>query len=156
MVTDSLVARAIVLAQAIGKGMHQRGDDAWLRSELTLAQIRCLFVVVVHGPISIGGIGERLRVGLPSASTLADRLVEQGLVDRREDPTDRRRTLASATPAGADLAERLRQGSMDTLRAWLGALRREDLAALVQGMEAIAEVAELTACTPRPAEGAQP
>jgi DNA-binding MarR family transcriptional regulator len=148
------VARALELTRAIGQGLHQSGDDLWLQCDVTLPQLRCLFVVTLRGPLSISGVAQQLRIGLPTASALIDRLVERGLVRRREDPQDRRRTLASATEAGATLAENLRQGSIQTLREWLLALGPEDLAALVQGLEAVVAVGGLTGCPAlRPNEG---
>jgi DNA-binding MarR family transcriptional regulator len=138
---EELVDRAILLSKTVAQRMH-RSDNAWLRCELTLAQMRCLFTVVGAGPLSIGGVGERLGIGLPSASALVDRLVEQELAVRREDPGDRRRTLVSATAAGTTLAERLRQGSMETMRGWLRQLRPQDMASLLRGLEALARVAD--------------
>lgn len=146
MTDEPTALRAARLAKAIARGLHVRSEGAWHQVELTLAQLRCLFVVSDQGPISIGGVAGHLGIGLPSASALVDRLVEQGFVQRREDPQDRRRTLASATEAGASLADQLRQGSMQTMLEWLHALRPEDLSALVQGLEALARVAGLPEC----------
>jgi MarR family transcriptional regulator, organic hydroperoxide resistance regulator len=144
MPDEALVARAIQLSRAIARGVHGGHDDVWRRCELTLPQLRCLFLLSGQGPMPIGGVARELGIGLPSASSLVDRLVDQGLVQRREDPMDRRRTLASTTASGSALADQLRQGSVQTLRGWLGALRREDLRALVQGLAAVVEAAELT------------
>lgn len=150
MRNDPRVDQALDLTRAVGKGLHMLGDDVWLRCDVTLPQLRCLFVVTFRGPISIGGIAQQLHIGLPTASSLIDRLVERGLVQRREDPQDRRRTLASATEAGATLAEDLRQGSTQALREWLQALRPEDLSALIQGLQAIVQVAGLENQCPVP------
>lgn len=49
-------------------------------------------------PLSI--IGDRLMVHPTSVTNAIDRLVDQGLVQRRADPADRRRVLASLTNAG--------------------------------------------------------
>ena len=146
MTDDPAPLRAAKLTKAIARGLHVRGDRAWLQIELTLPQLRCLFVVSDQGPIPIGGVAAQLGIGLPSASALVDRLVEQGFVQRREDPHDRRRSLASATEAGASLGDQLRQGSMQTMLEWLRALRPADLSALVQGLEALVRVAGLPEC----------
>ncbi|MBO0687470.1 MAG: MarR family transcriptional regulator, partial [Candidatus Dormibacteraeota bacterium] len=148
----SLVTQARELSQALFRALHQEGDDAWRSCELSLPQLRCLFLLTFHGPMSIGGVARGLGIGLPSASVLVDRLVEHGLVQRREDPMDRRRALASATEAGTALAERLRQGSVQTLNRWLTALDKKELEALVQGLGALVRVAELAGCPAVPAE----
>ena len=150
----SLVSQARELSQALFRALHREGDDAWRSCELSLPQLRCLFLVTFHGPMSIGAVARGLGIGLPSASVLVDRLVDQGLAQRREDPVDRRRALASATTTGTTLAERLRQGSVQTLNRWLTAMGKEDLGALVQGLGALVRVAELADCPPLVADEA--
>lgn len=147
----SLVRQARELSQALFRALHREGDDAWRSCELSLPQLRCLFLLSFDGPMSIGGVGRGLGIGLPSASVLVDRLVDQGLVQRREDPMDRRRALASATSEGTALAERLRQGSAQTLDRWLNALGKQDLEALVQGLGALVRAADPAGCPAVPA-----
>ncbi len=57
-----------------------------------------------HLPLSL--IGERLMVHPTSVTNLIDRLEAQGLVARATDVADRRRTLASLTPAGRRVLKR--------------------------------------------------
>lgn len=52
------------------------------------------------GKLPLSKIGERLMVHPTSVTSLVDRLVQQGLVHRESDAEDRRRVLASLTPAG--------------------------------------------------------
>ncbi len=52
------------------------------------------------GSLPLSKIGERLMVHPTSVTNAIDRLVAQELVAREIDPTDRRRVLASLTPAG--------------------------------------------------------
>lgn len=52
------------------------------------------------GSLPLSKIGERLMVHPTSVTNLIDRLVADGLVDRQVDHVDRRRVLASLTPAG--------------------------------------------------------
>jgi DNA-binding MarR family transcriptional regulator len=144
-----LVERGLDLYREAALSLHERGMPAWHQVELSVAQLRALFALVDGGPMPIGGLAARLRIGLPAASSLVERLVAQGLAGRREDRLDRRRTLAEPTGAGAALAERLRQGSREVLRARLERMQRGDLEALVRGLEA------LVAGGSRPASGSQ-
>jgi len=137
MRSDLLVDRGLTLYRNLTRLLHERGAPAWLQTELTFAQLRALFTLADYGPTPIGRAAGRLGIGLPAASSLVDRLVEQGLVRRREDPFDRRRTLAETTEAGQALAQRLRQGSREALRAWLEQMDGDDLVALVRGLEAL-------------------
>ena len=140
MRSERLVDRGLTLYRDLSRVLHERGAPAWLQTELTFAQLRALFTLADYGPTPIGGVASRLGIGLPAASSLVDRLVEQGLVQRREDPLDRRRTLAQTTGAGQALSQRLRQGSREALRAWLEQMDGEDLTSLVRGLEALLSI----------------
>jgi DNA-binding MarR family transcriptional regulator len=97
---EDLVERGLDLYRVACHALHELGAPAWYQVELSVAQLKALFTLVDGGPTPIGGVAARLSIGLPAASSLVDRLVDQGLVKRREDPLDRRRTLAEPTFAG--------------------------------------------------------
>ena len=134
--------RGLDLYRTALRALHELGAPAWYQVELSLAQLKALFTLVDAGSMPIGGVAGRLGIGLPAASSLVDRLVDQGLVKRREDPLDRRRTLAEPTAAGEALAQRLRHGSREALRAWLEQMEHDDLEALVRGLTAMVAVAQ--------------
>ena len=67
--------------------------------ELTMAQAKVMYVVMAAGPLRMSELAARLGIGSSSASELADRLVELGLLQRNEEPDDRRQVVVSATPA---------------------------------------------------------
>lgn len=125
----------------IVRALHGRSAD-WRGVELTMAQLKTLVVLVDDGPYAIGEVAQALGVSLPNASHLVDRLVRLGLARRTEDAVDRRRTLASATPAGDELLRGLREGARDAMRAALRRLEPGDLAALRQGLAALARAIE--------------
>lgn len=50
--------------------------------------------------VTVGHIAEALQVRQSSASLLVDRCVKRGLLERGEDPLDRRRAVISLTPEG--------------------------------------------------------
>lgn len=138
---EDLRERGLTLFQATTRALHEQGSPAWQDVELSVAQLKALFTLVDGGPTPIGGVAARLRIGLPAASSLVDRLVDHGLVERREDRLDRRRTLAEPTAAGEALAERLRQGSREVLRSCLERMDPDDLEALVRGLAAMVALA---------------
>src|SRR2546423_12821452 len=97
---EEVVERVLELYEATVRALHEQGAPAWHQVELSVAQLKALFALVDGGSMPIGGVAARLRIGLPAASSLVDRLVDHGLVERREDRGDRRRTLAQPTRAG--------------------------------------------------------
>src|ERR671939_556833 len=94
---DALVDEVVQAQTTILRALHDRPVPAWLSLDLTIGQLRALFVLFQVGPTPIGQLGATLGLGKPAASLLVDALVQHGLVERREDPSDRRRTFVSLT-----------------------------------------------------------
>ncbi len=108
----------------------------WAELDLTLAQIKVLFVLADEEAATIGQVGELLGIGQSTASHLVERLVQVGLAARVEDPADRRRAVPRLTPRGEDLVDRLLGGG-DALPAALPHLDDAALVAIGQSLEAL-------------------
>lgn len=113
----------------------------WRDLDISMQQLRAMYLLRDEEEASVGRLAELFGIGLPAASLLADRLVRAGYVERRGDPSDRRRVLLSLTRAGLRLVTDLREGNHSLLRRWMSSLSPEDLAALTRGWRALAEVA---------------
>ncbi|HJT54965.1 MAG TPA: MarR family transcriptional regulator [Ktedonobacteraceae bacterium] len=120
------------------RGLKATIGQAWMQIDLTLPQMRTLFVLA-EGPLVIGQIAQRLGIGLSTGGHLVDRLVQAGLAERTEDVEDRRRTLARLTPKGEELLARLLSG-IQQMQVWLHEVDQDDLAAFLQGLRAINRV----------------
>ena len=93
---------------------------------ITMAQAKVLHVLSA-GPIHMSELVARLRVTPSTTSGLVEKLVEQGLAARAEDPADRRQVIVSVLPAGLELMERFRELNSRQLRALLRTLPATDL-----------------------------
>lgn len=134
------VDEAVAAYERVHEAFVSATEEEWAQLDLTVKQLRALFVLARAGSIPVSGLAERLGTRLPSTSVLVDRLVHAGLVERSSDPEDRRRVLLVPTDQGFDLMKRLRQGSVE-LRGWLLALSPETLDGLTAGLRALGEVA---------------
>ena len=114
----------------------------WVGLSLTLSQLTALFVLYRRGGLPIGELGRLLGLRKPAASLLVNALVAEGLVERREDPRDRRRTLAQLTPRAQALLAEHYTGSRQQFASWLAQLDAADLASLSRGLRALASVAQ--------------
>lgn len=74
---------------------------------LTLPQMVALHVLRHATPLSLQGLTDHLQLSPSATSTLVDKLVAKGFVDRTENPDDRRQKRIELTPAGAELLDRL-------------------------------------------------
>ena len=78
-----------------------------LAPEVSLAQLRTLVMISTHGAMNLTAVAEGLGVNPSNASRTCDRLVRDGLLDRREDTADRRSIQLSLTRQGQKVVEKL-------------------------------------------------
>jgi DNA-binding MarR family transcriptional regulator len=115
-VVDGLMAVSRMLVGHAARSLAQ------LDANVTLPQFRTL-VVLATGPRRTIDLAAELRVQPSAATRMCDRLVRKDLVARYERPDDRRASWVMLTDGGKELvAEVMRR-------------RREDLTAVVKGME---------------------
>lgn len=110
--------------------------------DLPRHQLRALFVVAKHGPTSVSALADATHASLASTSSLADRLVRSGHLDRGPDATDRRRVLLSVTPAGLRLVARLEARFHERFERLVSAMGPDARAALGIGLEDIIRAAD--------------
>ncbi len=70
---------------------------------LSTPQIHALMYIFHAGACQVSDLGLLADVSNAAASQLAERLVKQGLVERREDPTNRRNKLLTLSEKGKGL-----------------------------------------------------
>jgi DNA-binding MarR family transcriptional regulator len=89
--------------------MHRsmRGWGRYAKSTgLSMPQFSILMQLHHRGNCGIGDISERFDVTTAAASQLAEKLVQSGLIQRGEDPQDRRAKLLNLTDKGRELIQR--------------------------------------------------
>ena len=125
----------------VQKAIQERTVADWVDAELSAAQLKTLFLVVFKKPSTVSGLSDLLGVGQPTASHLVEKLVQAGLLERTENPQDRRSVQVRPTEAGQELVRRLWQGRRDFLRSWLKRLSSRDMSALWEGLSALQQIA---------------
>ena len=138
---ESLIDEVVGDMAAVYASLQELKVPTWLRLDLTMAQFRALVVVNHRRGITVGELGCQLSIGQSAASLLADHLVRRGLVERTEDPADRRRALLGCSPAGEALLAELRQLSQKNLKEWLELLSDEELEGVARGLRVLSQAA---------------
>lgn len=89
---------------------HQRASAIFqthMAESLTPQQYAALIKIRDFGSVSQNQLGRAVAMDPATSQGVVQRLIGKHLVQRRNDPQDRRRTLLTLTPAGEELAERL-------------------------------------------------
>ena len=115
-------------------------------AEHGLSEARAIPVLHIarSGGMRQGALAEELGMEGPSLVRLLDQLCLAGLVERRDDPTDRRAKTLHVTDAGRDLAAKLERLLEDVRANLLGGVSDADLAATVRTFSALKAAVETT------------
>jgi DNA-binding MarR family transcriptional regulator len=73
--------------------------------QLTVAELAAVHLIDRHGELRVGDIASLLDITLPAASRVVAVLVDQDLVIRGEDPTDRRARVLKLSETGLALID---------------------------------------------------
>lgn len=87
-------------------------------SGLSMPQFTIIMRLYHHGMCGVSDVSSHLEVTNAAASQLVDRLVQQGLLDRAEDPHDRRAKQITLSAKGRALVEK----GIEARHRWLEGL----------------------------------
>ena len=135
------IERVLQHSQQIFRCLHSGQAQAWLTVDLTMPQLKALVCVAQSGDAPSGQIARGLGVSLSTVTGIVDRLSEQGLVTRREDPGDRRVTRVQPTSSGRQLVEDLLRYRDELLTTLLAELAPDDLAMIERAFVCLANAA---------------
>jgi DNA-binding MarR family transcriptional regulator len=107
-------------------GPRPDSPSSWPARDMTLGQLRTLFMIRSEGPVSIGRIAESIGIGAAAASGYVERIERHGLVERRHRTDDRRIVDCHLTEAGRRLLDELAGVRVEALRRALGVLTAEE------------------------------
>jgi len=136
--TRARMAEAVIQAMA-ELVLSQKNADVpnWLDLDLTVSQLRAVYLLAYHGTLSIGELAGLLKLGYPATSVLVQQLVRQQLAERSEDTRDRRRSWVSLTERGAQLVGDRREQREAQFMPRLNRLSDEKLRGLQRGLKAL-------------------
>ncbi len=108
---------------------------------ITLQQWRVLVVVSQFGPLYPGALAEWMGVHPSNATRACDALVRARLLDRREDPGDRRRMALTLTRKGEKLVATLLEHRRRAIAAILDEMPATQRRKLATAMQEFADAA---------------
>ncbi len=114
----------------------------WGNRDLTMPQLRVMLILSPLGVITPGALAEIMHVTPSTITGLTDRLAKQGLIVRREDPSDRRSVRLSLSEEGRRAIGELETAGRAYLMEILEKLPADHLEHLAQLLEELLAAAE--------------
>lgn len=111
---------------------------------LSFSQINILMRLVHSGSTSVSEIGEQLGVTNAAASQAVDRLVGLGLIERTEDPEDRRTKQLALTQKGHATIEKGIEARSKWIEGLTNALNPEQQKMIISALTLLTEAAQKT------------
>ena len=119
---------------------QRRASREGVGDSVTHAQFRVLRTLDgAERPLRLSELAAQLGIVPRSATSVVDDLEAARLVARQPDPHDRRATLVSLTPDGAQILTTLRQKRRDVMESQLARLNPAEQSTLIALLERLAE-----------------
>jgi DNA-binding MarR family transcriptional regulator len=119
-----------------------RPTEAGLAADLTPTRIAVLLNTVRNGPIRLADVAEQEGLNPTLLSRTVANLAQDGLVTRTADETDRRSAWLNATPAGRELADRIRTQRTHAVQVGLEQLSLKDRKLVEAALPALEQLAQ--------------
>lgn len=137
---DQLVTALLTASRAlVGVSARSLAD---VEEKVTITQFRTLVVLRAHGESRLNRLSERLRVNASTALRTVDRLIAGGLVERRENPADRREVRIELTARGRSLVDEVTARRREAIETIVRGMPASQRAGMVEALLAFAEAAE--------------
>ncbi len=140
---ETLIERFVESVDFLHRQVRIDRLNEWQQIDLTIPQVKTLFLLENTGPSRMGSIAAALGIAVSATTTVVDRLVERGLVMRLSDPKDRRVVICELTEQGREAAENFWQIGRERVRAALEHLTTDQLISLVPSLETLCQAAQL-------------
>ena len=108
---------------------------------LSFSQINILMRLLHGGSIGVSEIGDQLGVSNAAASQAVDRLVGLGLIERTEDPDDRRAKRLALTQKGRALIEQGIEARSNWIKGIMDVLTPEQQNMIISALTLLTEAA---------------
>lgn len=119
--------------------MPRRLEEVFEQRGLTARHGGVIAQLSVAGELSVGDLAQRLGVSLSTASGLVADLAQAGVLTRRADPGNRRRTLVAVADDHAEDVRELVAGRAEPLLKVLAQLSAAERDGFAKGLRAWAE-----------------
>jgi DNA-binding MarR family transcriptional regulator len=138
---EAAIERVIVAYEEMMVRLSTTHAREFLEVGVTMSQAKVLYLVQAAPGLRMSDLSARLGVSLSTVSGVVDRLVDQGLLARRDDPADRRHVVLRITDPGATQLELFRELNAGQVRTLLARVSAADLTIVERAIAILADAA---------------
>ncbi len=133
LISENLISIYPLLYKSISRPLRSK-------STMTPGGMFVLGSLKRHGALSMTEIGRCLAIPKPHVTGIIDKLIEEGYVERQNDPKDRRVINIIVTDKGLENFEAIKQSSSEGLKEKLALLNEEELEELLGASKKVKEI----------------
>lgn len=129
---DAVLAACRILVTLSAQSIAAVADVA------DVTQVRALVVMASRGSVTLGELATAANLHPSRASRLCDRMVAEGLIDRADDPANRRQLMLTLTPSGERVVRTVMKHRRNAIKPILARLTKQRRAELVSALQEFA------------------
>ncbi|MCX5901469.1 MAG: MarR family transcriptional regulator [Proteobacteria bacterium] len=132
---DAMGNRIFLAYNEISKTINPR---QLIKVDLTSSQIKVIASFFQQGTFTMAELSRLHGVSFSTMTSMVDRLLQNGLLERQRDDEDRRIVLVSLSPKGKKMVDYLMKARKQNLKKFLCELTHDEVREFVKSIEIVA------------------
>lgn len=138
------VEQTLQFADKVARELLPLTPKETLLLDVTMAQLKVMFVIFLRGPVRMGVLASDLGVSLPTVTEIVNRLEKRGVLERKADADDRRVIHCGFTENGQMVLNQLWNSARKRTKQILDELTLEELGVVQQALELLLKAGQTT------------
>jgi DNA-binding MarR family transcriptional regulator len=134
-VDESIRTLLLLMPRLIGRAKRAKIPDELAGMSLAPRHLSLFAYLLFDGPLGVNDLAERLEVTPATVSLMVSELIQKGLLERREDPADRRRAIVTLAEAHREAIDAWLARSARAWRQALDPLTADERALFVRTLQ---------------------
>jgi DNA-binding MarR family transcriptional regulator len=135
-VDDSIRTLLLLMPRMVGRTKRMKVPEELAGMNLAPRHLSLFAYLLFDGPLGVNELADRLEVTPATVSLMVSELTRKGILDRREDPTDRRRAIVTLSGTHRDSIDTWLSRSAQAWRQALEPLSDSQRALFVKTLKA--------------------
>jgi DNA-binding MarR family transcriptional regulator len=133
---ESIRTLLLLMPRMVGRTKRMKVPDELAGMNLAPRHLSLFAYLLFDGPLGVNELADRLEVTPATVSLMVGELSRKGILDRREDPTDRRRAIISLSSTHRDAIDAWLSRSAQAWRQALDPLTNTQRALFIKTLKA--------------------